>query len=63
MVNFYTIIAAAQRKGETAIGYRLLSEADQAEQFFGMHINPDKSVPIHFSNQDQVVAISNVKNR
>jgi len=59
-VNFYTIIAAAQQKGETAIGYRLLSEADQTEQSFGMHINPDKSVPIPFSDQDQVVVISSV---
>ena len=62
-VNYYTIIAAAERKGETAIGYRLLSEAAQAEHSFGMHINPDKSVPIIFSNQDQVVVISNAKNR
>jgi ion channel POLLUX/CASTOR len=57
-VNFYTIIAAAQRKGETAIGYRLLSEADQGEKLFGMHINPDKSAPIPLSDQDQVVVIT-----
>ena len=61
-INFYTITAAAQRKGETAIGYRLLSEAEQAEQTFGMHINPDKSAQISFSNQDQLVVISSAHN-
>jgi voltage-gated potassium channel Kch len=57
-VNFYTIIAAALRKGETAIGYRLMSEANQAEQSFGVHINPEKSKLITFSDQDQVVVIA-----
>ncbi len=57
-INFYTLVAAAQRKAETAIGYRLVAEADQAGRLFGMHINPDKSIPIVFSDQDQVVVIA-----
>jgi ion channel POLLUX/CASTOR len=57
-VNFYTIIAAALRKGETAIGYRLMSEANQVEQLYGVHINPEKSKPVTFSDQDQVVVIA-----
>jgi hypothetical protein len=61
-VNFYTIVASALRKGETAIGYRLLSEANQAEQSFGMHINPDKSMLITFYDQDQVVVIAKSNN-
>jgi len=32
-----------------------MSEANQAEQSFGMHINPEKSKLITFSDQDQVV--------
>jgi ion channel POLLUX/CASTOR len=57
-VNFYTIVAASLRKGETAIGYRLLLEANQAEQSFGVHINPDKSKLITFTDQDKVVVIA-----
>jgi hypothetical protein len=57
-VNFYTVIAAALRKGETAIGYRLLSEAGQAEQSFGVHVNPEKSALISFTDQDQVIVIA-----
>jgi ion channel POLLUX/CASTOR len=62
-VNFYTIVAAAQHKGETAIGYRLLSEANLVERSFGVHINPDKSMLINFSDQDQVVVIANSEPR
>ncbi len=57
-VNFYTVIAAALRKGETAIGYRLLSEAGQVEQSFGVHVNPEKSALISFNAQDQVIVIA-----
>ena len=41
-IDFYTLLAAAQQKGETAIGYRLLSEAGEAEKSFGVHLNPKK---------------------
>jgi len=57
-VNFYTVIAAALRKGETAIGYRLLAEAGQVEQSFGVHVNPEKSKFITFTDQDQVIVIA-----
>lgn len=35
-----------------------MSEANQAEQSFGVHINPEKSKLITFSDQDQVVVIA-----
>ncbi len=57
-VNFYTILAAAQRKDETAIGYRLLAEADEAERSFGVYLNPDKSRQIVFGEEDQVIIIA-----
>jgi hypothetical protein len=57
-VNFSTVIAAAQRKGETAIGYRLLSQAGQVEQSFGVHVNPEKSAFISFTDQDQVIVVA-----
>jgi ion channel POLLUX/CASTOR len=58
-VNFHTIVASALRKGETAIGYRLVSEASQAEQSFGVHINPEKSKLIPFCDLDQVIVLAN----
>ena len=58
-VNFHAVVASALRKGETAIGYRLVSEASQAEQSFGVHINPEKSKLIPFSDLDQVIVLAN----
>src|SRR5260221_11026095 len=34
-VNFYTVVEAAKRRGETAIGYRLESEAGDAGKAYG----------------------------
>ena len=48
-VTFYTVLEAARRKGQTAIGYRLLAEAGAPERAFGVHLNPDKSAPITLS--------------
>jgi hypothetical protein len=57
-VNFYTVTEAARRKGETAIGYRLLAEASAPEQSFGVHLNPSKGEPITFGEDDRVIVIA-----
>jgi hypothetical protein len=57
-VNFYTVVAAALQKCETAIGYRILAEADQAEHAFGVHLNPDKSEFVTLGEEDKVIVIS-----
>jgi Trk K+ transport system NAD-binding subunit len=57
-VNFYTVLEAARRRGETAIGYRLLAEASQPEQSFGVHLNPGKGEPITFSEDDRVIVVA-----
>jgi hypothetical protein len=36
-----------------------VSEASQAEQSFGVHINPEKSKLIPFSDLDQVIVLAN----
>ncbi|MEW6406788.1 MAG: NAD-binding protein, partial [Chloroflexota bacterium] len=48
-VNFYTVIEAARRRGETAIGYRLMSESHDASKAYGIHTNPRKSEKISFT--------------
>jgi Trk K+ transport system NAD-binding subunit len=57
-VEFYTIVEAALRKGETAIGYRLLSEAGDAARAFGVHLNPDKLAAITFAGDDRVIVLA-----
>ncbi len=57
-VNFFTVIEAAKRRGETAIGYRLLSESSQPAESFGVHLNPDKHQPVIYSEQDRIIVLS-----
>ena len=57
-ITFYTVLEAARRKGQTAIGYRLLAEAGAPEQAFGVHLNPDKSAPVSFAADDRIIVLS-----
>jgi len=57
-VNFYTITEAARRRGETAIGYRVMSESHNAEKAYGVITNPNKAVKVTFAPEDKLVVIS-----
>jgi voltage-gated potassium channel Kch len=57
-INFYTVAEAARRRNETAIGYRLMSELQNAEKAYGVHTNPKKSEKVSFSPGDKVIVIS-----
>ncbi|PKO03465.1 MAG: potassium transporter TrkA [Chloroflexi bacterium HGW-Chloroflexi-5] len=58
-VNFYTIIESAKKKNETPIGYRLMADARNASQAYGIHLNPDKSEKIIFSASDKIIVLAN----
>ena len=57
-VNFYTITEAARRRGETAIGYRIMSESHNAEKAYGVITNPNKAVKVTFAPEDKLIVIS-----
>ncbi len=57
-VNFYTVAEAARRRGETALGYRIMSESHNAEKAYGVITNPNKSVKVTFAPEDKLVVIS-----
>jgi ion channel POLLUX/CASTOR len=57
-VNFYTVVEAARRLGQTAIGYRLNNEAEDAKKSYGVHTNPKKSDLISFAPADKVIVLS-----
>ncbi len=57
-VDFYTVTEAAARRSEVAIGYRLKKQANDANQAYGIHINPDKSEKVIFSDEDKIVVIA-----
>ncbi|NJM52717.1 MAG: potassium transporter TrkA [Blastocatellia bacterium] len=57
-VNFYTILESAKRRNETAIGYRILAAANDAEKGYGVRVNPPKSQNISFSIDDKVIVLA-----
>ena len=57
-MNFYTVIEAAQRRNEIAIGYRIAGQSDDASKAYGIVINPDKSNSITFSEWDRIIVLA-----
>lgn len=57
-VNFYTVVEAARRRGQTAIGYRLVNEAKDSGKAYGVHTNPKKSDLVTFAVEDKVIVLS-----
>ena len=57
-VNFYTVVEAARRRGETAIGYRLMSESHASDKSYGVHTNPKKSEKVTYTPNDKVIVIA-----
>jgi len=57
-MNFYTVIAAAQRRNEIAIGYRIAGQSDDASKAYGVVINPTKSDMITFSEWDRIIVLA-----
>ena len=57
-VTFYTLVEAARRRGQSAIGYRLESEAHLASKSYGVHTNPKKSERVVFSPEDKIIVVA-----
>ena len=57
-VNFYSLLEAASRKGETAIGYRINRLAYSHEAAHGIQINPPKSQRVQFSESDRLIVLA-----
>jgi ion channel POLLUX/CASTOR len=57
-LNFYTAVEAAHRRGEIAVGYRLAAERANPAASYGIRLNPEKSRPITFSEQDRLIVLA-----
>lgn len=56
--DFYGVVNAALAKGETAIGYRRTSLQYDAEQNYGLKLNPVKSSRLTFDENDQIIVLA-----
>jgi voltage-gated potassium channel Kch len=57
-VTFYTVVEAARRRGETALGYRVTAEANHAEKGHGVRTNPKKSEKVIFAPDDKIIVLA-----
>ncbi|WP_301125354.1 CASTOR/POLLUX-related putative ion channel [Streptomyces cacaoi] len=55
--DFATVIEAARRQGETAIGYRLGRHRDEPPTY-GVRLNPPRTAPLCLGEEDHVVVLA-----
>jgi voltage-gated potassium channel Kch len=57
-VSFATLVEAARRRGETAIGYRVAAEAQDPSAGYGVVVNPPKATSFSPARGDRVVVLA-----
>jgi bacterioferritin (cytochrome b1) len=57
-VDFYTVLEAARRRGETAIGYRIDAHARSSEHFYGVSVNPVKADARAYQPGDKIIVLA-----
>jgi hypothetical protein len=57
-VSFATLVAAARRRGETALGYRVAAHAERADVAFGVQLNPHKTQRFTATKGDRLIVLA-----
>jgi hypothetical protein len=57
-MNFYTVVEAAKRHGEIAVGYRVEAHAHDVDKGYGVVLNPVKSEMVVFAKGDRIVVLA-----
>jgi ion channel POLLUX/CASTOR len=57
-MTFYTVLEAARRRGEVALGYRLAAQVSSPEHAYGVEVNPKKSARVAFAEGDRVIVLA-----
>jgi len=57
-LDFYTVLEAARRRGEVALGYRIAALSDDAGKAHGVVVNPEKSASVTFAPGDRVIVLA-----
>lgn len=56
--DFYSVIEAARRKGETAIGHRFEEHARSSAHFYGVSVNPLKTDSHVYAAGDKIIVLA-----
>ncbi len=57
-LDFYTVLEAARRRKEVAIGYRIAAKATDADAAYGVAVNPKKSGLITYTANDKIIVLA-----
>jgi voltage-gated potassium channel Kch len=57
-VSFGTVVEAARRRGEVAIGYRSSAFSSDAKASYGVRVNPPKADRVTFADGDRVIVLA-----
>jgi hypothetical protein len=57
-VDFYAVLEAARRRGETAIGFRVAADARDSSRGYGVTVNPVKTVARSYEAGDKVIVLA-----
>ena len=57
-VTFYTVVEAARRRGEVALGYRQEAFAHTTDRQYGIVLNPKKSGSVAFTEKDRIIVVA-----
>jgi ion channel POLLUX/CASTOR len=57
-VSFYTVVEAARRRNQVALGYRHVALAGDASKSYGVVVNPEKSKQVSFAPGDKIIVLA-----
>jgi voltage-gated potassium channel Kch len=57
-VSFATVVEAARRRGEVALGFRIAAKASDRVASYGVRVNPPKSERAAFAEGDRVIVLA-----
>lgn len=57
-LNFYTVVEAARRHNQVAIGYRVQAEAYDPAKSYGVRISPAKSLVTRYAKGDRIIVLA-----
>lgn len=57
-VNHATLVAAAQKRNEVAIGYRIHAKSYDTNANYGIVLNPNKAHTVTFADDDRIIVIA-----
>jgi voltage-gated potassium channel Kch len=58
VVSYATVVEAARRYGEVALGYRIRSEWNDAARSYGVHLNPRLDASVTMDGADKVIVLA-----